>query len=64
MKQHKIYITLTAVFLLGCAAVLNFLPRSTVSALEKRDLRSFPAFSWQSLFDGSFANDISIGAVM
>ncbi len=60
MKQHKIYITLTAVFLLSCAAVLNFLPRSTVSALEKRDLRSFPAFSWQSLFDGSFANDISL----
>ncbi len=60
MRQHKIFITLTAIFLLACTAVLNFFPRSTVSALEKRELRTFPAFSWQSFFDGSFTNDISL----
>ncbi len=60
MRQHKIFIILTTSFLLACTAVLNFFPRSKVSALEKRELRTFPDFSWKTFFDGSFTNDISL----
>ena len=40
-------------------AVFNMLPRSTYSEIEKRELTTFPDFSWQSLTSGSFAEGIS-----
>ena len=37
----------------------DFLPRSTFSELEKRDLKTFPEFSWKSFSDGSFTEGIN-----
>lgn len=45
-------------FLSFTVVFLTF-PRSTVSELEKRELATFPEFSWQRLFDGSFTRDVS-----
>lgn len=39
--------------------VLNFLPRSTFSERERRDLAHFPDFATANLTDGSFTRDIS-----
>lgn len=39
-------------------ALLVF-PRSTESLTEKRELKRFPEFSWESWFDGSFASGVS-----
>ena len=47
------------VMMVAFVAVFCFLPRSTYSDLEKRDLLRFPAFSWQSLRDGSFTQQVS-----
>ena len=48
-----------ALVYLAFTAAFNLLPRSTYSELEKRDLRHFPAFTLDSLFDGSYASAIS-----
>ena len=60
MKQNAIYIIIISLFFSAIAVVFNFFPRSLVSELEKRELRTFPSFSWQSLSNGSFTNDISL----
>ena len=46
-----VFITFTVVF--------DTFPRSTYSELEKRELASFPEFSFEKLFDGSFTRDVS-----
>ena len=48
-----------ALVYLAFTAAFNLLPRSTYSELEKRDLRHFPAFTLDSLLDGSYASAIS-----
>ena len=39
--------------------VFDTFPRSTISELERRELATFPAFSWEKLADGSFTRDVS-----
>jgi len=59
MNTNKLYIAIvTTVFLVFTVVFLTF-PRSTISELEKRELATFPQFSWQRLFDGSFTRDVS-----
>lgn len=59
MRNDRAFVL--AVTLLMSAFVLVFWawPRSTYSELEKRELRQFPEFSWQSLCDGSFTSEVS-----
>lgn len=52
-------VALVTVMMVAFVAVFCLLPRSTYSELEKRDLRRFPVFSWQSLCDGSFTAEVS-----
>ena len=42
------------------AFVFDTMPRSTYSELEKRELASFPSFSWEKLFAGDFTKEINI----
>ena len=48
-----------ALVYLAFTAAFNLLPRSTYSELEKRDLQHFPAFTPDSLLDGSYTAAIS-----
>lgn len=59
MIRERIYITIVVLVGLAVAVVFNTFPRSTFSALEKRELATFPAFSWNRLADGSFTRDVS-----
>lgn len=57
--RHKIFLLLTGAVFFALAAIFLFLPRSTFSALERRELATFPEFTWERLFDGSFTADVS-----
>ena len=57
--KHYLYIAIVAVVFLAFVLVFDTFPRSTVSELEKRELATFPEFSWQRLADGSFTSDVS-----
>ena len=57
--KHYIYIAVIALVFLAFAVVFDTFPRSTVSELEKRELATFPEFSWERLADGSFTSDVS-----
>ena len=41
MKQDNIYISIIAIIFTALVCVFDFLPRSTFSILEKRDLKQF-----------------------
>lgn len=49
---------MSAVFV-AFAAVFDTFPRSVYSELEKRELASFPKFTFDTFFDGSFTRDVS-----
>lgn len=57
--RHKIFLLLTGLAFFSLAAIFVFMPRSTFSTLEKRELATFPEFTWERLFDGSFTADVS-----
>ena len=57
--KHYLYIAVIALVFLAFAVVFDTFPRSTVSELEKRELATFPKFSWERLADGSFTSDVS-----
>ena len=57
--SNKIYIVITALLFLGFVIVFDTFPRTTYSRLERRDLASFPVFSWEALKDGSFTRGVS-----
>lgn len=57
--KHKIYIFVMTLVALGVFACLNFLPRSTVSELERRELKTFPVFTFDSLKSGDFTTAVS-----
>lgn len=57
--RKKIYLATIAVAYAALAVVFDTLPRSTFSPLEKRELATFPQFSWQSLASGEFAQAVS-----
>ncbi|MBQ1623508.1 MAG: hypothetical protein II097_02975, partial [Bacteroidales bacterium] len=61
MKRGRgiISVIVMALVYLAFTAAFNLLPRSTYSELEKRDLQHFPAFTLDSLLDGSYASAIS-----
>lgn len=59
MTHHKIYIFLIAALIAALAVVFCFLPRTTYSELERRELTEFPEFSVDSLFSGAYARGIS-----
>ena len=44
MKQDNIYISIIAIIFTALVCVFDFLPRSTFSILEKRDLKQFPKY--------------------
>ena len=58
-KLSKIYIIILGVLFAAFVVVFNTFPRSQVSELEKRQLATFPEFTFEKLFDGSFTNDVS-----
>lgn len=59
MKQNYIYITLMGIVFLGFTIVFLFFPRSTYSALEKRELAKFPTFTLDKLKSGDFTKSIN-----
>lgn len=59
MKQNYIYIALMGVVFWGFVVVFLFFPRSTYSALEKRELSKFPTFSMDKLTSGEFTKSIN-----
>ncbi|MCR5710627.1 MAG: M15 family metallopeptidase [Bacteroidales bacterium] len=59
MKKGTLFIVVVGMLYLLLAAGFNFLPRSTYSELEKRDLMHFPSFTLDSLADGSYTSAIS-----
>lgn len=59
MRKDRALVIVVALLMSALVLVFWVFPRSTYSDLEKRDLRQFPVFSWQSLRDGSFTSDVS-----
>lgn len=62
MKHQKssiIYLIIIAIVFVAFVVVFDTFPRTKISQLEKRELTTFPAFSWESLADGSFTNKVS-----
>lgn len=57
--RHKIFLISIGIVFLALTAIFLFLPRSTFSALERRELATFPEFSFARLIDGSFTADVS-----
>lgn len=59
MTFRSTYIYIIALLLFSLSIVFNVFPRSKYSALEKRELKTFPAFSWESLSSGKFTSEVS-----
>lgn len=59
MKHNKLYIIAVGVVFAALTIVLDTLPRSTFSPLEKRDLDTIPAFSWTALKSGAYTEQVS-----
>lgn len=59
MRHHRILVAFVTLLMTAFAVVFCTLPRSTYSELERRDLLRFPQFSWQSLRDGNFTQNVS-----
>ncbi len=59
MRHNHIYLgLLSGVFTILTVVFLTF-PRSTFSELEKRDLATFPDFTWEKLKSGKFTSEVS-----
>lgn len=59
MKKHIIYISLVALVFVAFVVVFDTFPRTKVSELEKRELATFPTFTWERLASGAFTNEVS-----
>lgn len=59
MKTDKIYIFMVAVVFAAFAIVFDTFPRSTVSELEKRELATFPEYSFDKLKSGELMKEVS-----
>ena len=57
--MKKIYLIIVGVIFAAGVIVFNTFPRSKVSELEKRELATFPEFTFEKLFDGSFTSNVS-----
>ena len=59
MRFSKAYITIFGLLFAAFAVVFNTFPRSTYSELEKRELKTFPAFSPEKLAEGRWTSEVS-----
>ncbi len=59
MKKNIIYICLVALFFGSFTIVFDTFARPKVSELEKRELASFPDFTWEKLTSGEFTKEVS-----
>ncbi len=59
LTPKQLYITIAGGAFGIATALLNFMPRSTFSERERRDLAEFPQFSFQKLMSGQFTDSIS-----
>ena len=59
MRFSKTYTILFGLLFATFAVVFNTFPRSTFSELEKRELATFPEFTAEKLFNGSFTSEVS-----
>lgn len=57
--KHTIYLIAILLTAVGMFVFLNFFPRSTVSSLERRELKSFPTFSMEALRSGEYTTSVS-----
>ena len=57
--KHTIYLIAILLTALGMFVFLNFFPRSTVSSLERRELKAFPTFSVEALRSGEYTTSVS-----
>lgn len=58
MKQNYIYITLMGIVFSAFTVVFLFFPRSTYSALEKRELAKFPVLTMDNLKSGNYTKSV------
>lgn len=59
MKRNRIYIVLVAMVFMAFTVVFTVFPRTVYSELEKRELASFPVFTFETLFSGDFTHKVS-----
>lgn len=59
MKKFVIYLSVMLTAIVAMAVLLNCFPRSVYSELERRDLNTFPEFSWERLASGDFTTAVS-----
>lgn len=59
MKSSRLIVALLTLLLVGYAVVFDCLPRSQYSELERRELQTFPVFSWQRLWSGDYTSEVS-----
>lgn len=57
--KHILYLTVMLLSIVAMGVVLNVFPRSTYSELERRELTTFPTFSWDSLASGDYTKSVS-----
>ena len=57
--KHTIYLIAVLLTAVGMFFFLNFFPRSAVSSLERRELKSFPTFSMEALRSGEYTTSVS-----
>ena len=59
MKKNLSYIILVALVAAAFVIVFDTFPRTRISELEKRELATFPEFSWKRLWSGAFTSEVS-----
>ena len=59
MNGERVFVALMAVLMLGVGVVFLAFPRSTYSALERRQLLSAPTFSLSRLLSGQYTEEVS-----
>ena len=59
MKRNLTYILLVAVVFAAFVIVFDTFPRTRISELEKRELATFPEFTWDRLWSGQFTSEVS-----
>lgn len=59
MKKHIIYIVIISLIFGAFTLVFDTFPRSTISQLEKRELATFPKFSMDKFWSGSYTEELS-----
>lgn len=57
--RHNIFIGTVALLFVGMTILFLFFPRSTFSEMERRELKTFPAFTADSLKSGDFTTAVS-----